>query len=399
MPPDTNLARAALPGTEAGHLDLVILGGGCAGLSLATRLAALGDRAPRTLVLERRATYADDRTWCFWDDGTAPAAHLARRRWTAMTLAAAGRRITIDCAATPYHMLQALPFYSDAAATIARSRRVALAQGVAVLDTPRRNGALWRIETAAGPRHATQVIDTRPGPPPARGGAMLWQSFHGREVECSADAFDPALPELMDFAAPCPQAVRFTYVLPLSPRRALVEATVFGAEPLGPDALAAELDAAILQRTGPAPVRVIRSENGILPMGPTPATQATDPSYVRAGLMAGGARPSTGYAFQRIQRWADACAAALRDGRPPLAHPADGPLVHTMDRLLLTVLRANPEAGPALFLSLFARADTARIIRFLSDRATFADLFAIIFALPPTPFLRALPGAVLRGLR
>ncbi|MEY2979796.1 MAG: hypothetical protein RL562_23, partial [Planctomycetota bacterium] len=47
-------------------LDLVVLGGGLAGLSLAERLAAAGAQAPRTVVLEARADYADDRTWCFW---------------------------------------------------------------------------------------------------------------------------------------------------------------------------------------------------------------------------------------------------------------------------------------------------------------------------------------------
>lgn len=379
--------------------DLAILGGGCAGLSLAARLAALGDRAPRTLVLERRAAYADDRTWCFWDDGTAPAAHLARRRWTRMALGGPGRRITIDCGATPYHMLQALPFYTDAVAAVQRSRRVSLVQGTAILSGPQRHNGAWRIETGTGPIHAAQVIDTRPGPPPALGGAMLWQSFHGREVECDQDAFDPALPELMHFSASNAHAVNFTYVLPLSPRRALVEATVFGADPLGPAALTAELDAAIAQRCGPAPVRVMRSEDGILPMGPPPLAPAADPTCIRAGLMAGGARPSTGYAFQRIQRWAGACAAALGAGRPPLAHRADSPLVTAMDRLLLTVLRARPDAGPNLFLSLFERADTARIIRFLSDRGTPADYAAIIAALPKTLFLRQLPGALLRGLR
>jgi len=381
------------------NADLIILGGGCAGLSLAARLAALGDAAPRTLVLERRAAYADDRTWCFWDDGTAPAAHLARHRWTRMALGGPSHRFTIDCGATPYHMLQALPFYQDAAAAVGRSRRVSLLPGTDVQGAPRRDGAHWRIDTAAGPLHAAQVIDTRPGPPPAAGGAMLWQSFHGREVLCGHDAFDPALPELMHFAPPNASAVHFTYVLPLSARRALVEATVFGAAPLGPGALAAELDAAIAQRCGPTPVQVLRSEHGILPMGPPPRPSDADPTCIRAGLMAGGARPSTGYAFQRIQRWAGACATALAAGRPPLAHPADSRLVNAMDRLLLTVLRARPDAGPGLFLSLFEHADTARIIRFLSDRGTPADYAAIVAALPKLLFLRQLPGALLRGLR
>ncbi len=49
------------------HVDLLILGGGCAGLSLASRLAEFGKDAPKVLIIEQRESYTNDRTWCFWD--------------------------------------------------------------------------------------------------------------------------------------------------------------------------------------------------------------------------------------------------------------------------------------------------------------------------------------------
>ena len=45
--------------------DLLILGGGCAGLSLAARLATK-NRNYRVAVLESRDHYTEDRTWCGW---------------------------------------------------------------------------------------------------------------------------------------------------------------------------------------------------------------------------------------------------------------------------------------------------------------------------------------------
>ncbi|WP_146069326.1 lycopene cyclase family protein, partial [Cryobacterium sp. Y11] len=45
--------------------DLVILGAGLAGLTLAARLAR--ERSgPRVVLLEPRTAYRDDRSWCFW---------------------------------------------------------------------------------------------------------------------------------------------------------------------------------------------------------------------------------------------------------------------------------------------------------------------------------------------
>ena len=47
--------------------DLIIIGGGCAGLSLARRLIE-DESTLRVLILEHRDAYSDDRTWCFWEN-------------------------------------------------------------------------------------------------------------------------------------------------------------------------------------------------------------------------------------------------------------------------------------------------------------------------------------------
>jgi lycopene beta-cyclase len=47
--------------------DVVVIGAGCAGLSLGFNLAKMGEDAPKTIFLEQRLEYHNDRTWCFWD--------------------------------------------------------------------------------------------------------------------------------------------------------------------------------------------------------------------------------------------------------------------------------------------------------------------------------------------
>ncbi len=353
----------------------------------------LAEHGPRTIVLEAREKYVGDRTWCFWDDGSAPLHALVAHSWPAVTVRAGSIASTLDCGKTPYRMLPAQAFYDAAMATIAATGRITLEQPSRVIAPPEKTGGLWRVETSLGPRTARMIVDTRPMVP-VRGGAVLWQSFAGREVECAQPVFDPAIAELMDFFPPDPDRVAFAYVLPVSPTRALIEFTVFGPDPLDRASLAADLDGAVMGRTGGAACTVLREESGILPMGIAPQPESADPTFVRAGLTAGAARPSTGYAFQRIQRWADACAEALLHGRPPASHTPDPLLVRAMDRILLAVIRGDPEAAPRLFATLFARADTARIIRFLSDRGTLADYAAIAWALPKLPFIRRLPHAV-----
>jgi len=379
--------------------DLVILGGGCAGLSLSMALAAHGGRCPRTLVIESRTEYLNDRTWCYWDAGSAAVPYRIQHRWQTMRVSHDEQSVALDCGSTPYHMLAAQDFYAAAQASTDRQPNIELRLGSSVVGAPSHSAGVWNIRTSAGNVTARSVVDTRPPQLPRLDGATLWQSFYGQEIECSAAVFEPLSMDLMNFLAPDPHHVRFVYVLPVTPTRALVELTVFGATPLGPRELSAQLEAAVAQRVGSAPFKTLRREHGILPMGLNHAPDSAHRSYVRVGVMAGGARPSTGYAFQRIQRWAGECAHALVSRGQPTGHRPDPLPLRVMDRIFLDVLRADPGRGGAVFFSLFSRADPARVIRFLSGSAGVVDGLAVVAAMPVAPFLRAALAIARRGGR
>jgi lycopene beta-cyclase len=202
----------------------------------------------------------------------------------------------------------------------------------------------------------------------------------------------------MDFSESTPSRILFLYLLPFSKNRALIEATVFGRETMSPEDLTPSLRSLLGKRLGGAGFSVMRSEHGILPMGRRLSPPHRGRGYVHAGLAAGGARPSTGYAFQRIQRWAHECTAAVAHGEAPLPHAADPVIQRAMDELFLRVLRARPDLAPGIFFSLFGNVEPRRIARFMSDRGRLSDYAAIIAALPPGPFLSELPGAVLARL-
>ncbi|PAW86730.1 MAG: hypothetical protein B9S28_02395 [Opitutia bacterium Tous-C10FEB] len=370
--------------------ELLILGGGCAGLSLARRLSAHGEAAPRTTVIESRCDYADDRTWCFWLHPSAQLTHLVRRRWSSVSVASPKARTLVACADFPYAMLPAGEFYQESIKMLGRSEQMRLDLGVSVFSAPRKVGEVWEVATSGGTYRAKWVVDTRPLVAPARGGAVLWQSFLGQEVECAAPIFDSDIAEIMHFTSRCDGQILFYYLLPISPTRALLEVTVFAPEPTGPEVFRSELTGFIDRRLHGHQYWVRRTEHGILPMGMLDHPSAADGSYVRAGLMAGGARASSGYAFQRIQRWAEECAQALVAGRGPTPHRADPWALRKMDALFLQVLSRRPELAADLFLALFQRVAHPRLVRFMSDRATLADYAAIIFALPARPFLKEL---------
>jgi lycopene beta-cyclase len=375
--------------------DLLILGGGCAGLSLAMQLASFNERIPKTLILEKRARYENDRTWCFWGDEKTPFASLCRHRWRAVSVANSDKSVRVECGVSPYRMLASEQFYNAAIAALSRTSRIQLQMDSQLLSEPQFRDGCWQFQTSSGALSAAMVVDTRPLAPVADDAALMWQSFLGQEIECSQPVFGPDCVELMSFSKASPDGVAFTYVLPISSTRALVEFTSFAVRPHPAQSLSVGLAAAIEQRVKGADFAVFRSEQGVLPMGLVPAMKALGghdkrSTYVRVGLFAGAARPATGYAFQRIQRWAAHCAARIAGGRPPVVHAKDPWLLARMDRLFLSVLKRQPHLAPQMFVDLFGHADSQRVIRFLSDEASHFDYAAIVMAMPFRPFLREL---------
>lgn len=368
--------------------DLIILGGGCAGLSLAMRLAARGPDCPRVAIVEQREIYAHDRSWSYWRTPGARLTHLARREWPAVRVSAGGRSVSVDCRAIPYQTIDSGHFYAEAWGLIRRNPRITSFLGESVAEPPARVAGTWRVETSRRALQAVTVIDTRPPLEGSETPPQLWQSFSGVEVECPEGTFADDQVTLMDFEPDVRGSICFRYVLPYSATRALVEATVFSLERRTASELAPELARFVARTTAGRTTRLIHQEYHAIPMGTSePPTVPLD-GYMRVGLHFGAARAATGYAFQRIQRWADVAAESAAQGRTLAPLRADPWITRRMDSLFLDVLCRQPERAPGLFLGLFARPDPGSVLRFLSDEARPMDYLRVMRSLPAGLFLR-----------
>jgi len=374
-------------------VELLILGGGCAGLSLARELAARGWREP-TMIIETRPRYTNDRSWCFWAREEEPMTRLASARWEQWRYSSAdGRSVDHRVPGLHYHYVASDDFYRDALDRIAQCENMTVQ-----LDTPVEDGCQagppFSVTTRHGTIAAHRVIDTRPPSIARLQSAELFQCFAGEILKVDR------LPAGMDNTAGLmcglqsdATGLRFDYVLPLDTARVLIEATRFSIKPLAAPKLEADLDH-LRARLGLADCPVEHRERSVLPMGLPAPKGRTRRGWIRAGLGGGALRPATGYAFMRIQHWARDCAARLVAGRQAVGHPPDSALQRWMDHLFLAVIRRQPEQSAGLFMRLAEGVPPGILTRFLSDRASLSDRLAIIRALPARPFLAQLfrPG-------
>ena len=278
-------------------------------------------------------------------------------------------------------------FYQLAVQICHAAQNIDLRLGVSVLADPRLPAmdGPWRVETSAGQLTSRYVIDTRPTGRTSGYG----QSFLGQEIRVGFDAFDPDDVPMMCFAAPRPDRVDFVYILPFARDEALVEVTTFGAQIPDISEHRRWLECEIAQLTRGQTYDVLREERAFIPMVLPPSGVPTAPArFAHAGLRGGAARPSTGYAYQRIQEMAGLCAAQILRGSDHIDLSIDSPVTRFMDGAFLRVLQRSPDRGPALFSALFRNAPADRLERFLSGSTAPIDRVSVMASLPPASFLR-----------
>ena len=379
------------PGLET---DVIVLGGGCAGLSLASRMAAMPG-GPRMLVVESRREYQEDRTWCGWRLGPHYFDDCVVRHWHSWQVTG-GARHRQTSERYPYEMVSAGLFYDKACRSVASSDQVTLLTGADVLEVEEREQTV-AVRLCDGTVHAAPwVIDTRPKRCPLSW-PWIWQNFVGLVVEFDKEQTSVLgdIPTLMNFQPEEGHVAQFVYVLPFSATQYLVEwtrlSTKEGQLPAIESKLRAWLDAVSSQW------KPIRRECGSLPMA-VPEKEPKSARVVVAGMRGGSMRASSGYAFHAIQRWADDCAGSLAAGGPPLP-PVRSRLLEALDASFLSVLQKEPGAARELFAALFAQCPAEPLVRFLAGHPEVGDYWQVIASLPWRRFLPTVPQAISQWCR
>jgi lycopene beta-cyclase len=94
------------------HYDVILAGGGAAGLSLAHHLAQHPRFADaRLLIIDEVVKDRNDHTWCSWLRDPEPFDEIAYRVWNRLAFIAPGFEQTFDLAPYRYRMVRAIDLY------------------------------------------------------------------------------------------------------------------------------------------------------------------------------------------------------------------------------------------------------------------------------------------------
>jgi lycopene beta-cyclase len=106
------------------------------------------------------------------------------------------------------------------------------------------------------------------------------------------------------------------------------------------------------------------------------------------GIHGGRLKPSTGFAFTRVQADSAAIVASLQTHRHPFDLPEESPLFRLLDSIMLRVMAEHPAQIEPAFAAMFARNPVERIFRFLDEETRPAEVVELIATLPRKVFIQ-----------
>ena len=391
--------------------DLVFLGGGCATLSLLTRLIESGaciDK--RFLIIDPSDKKSNDRTWCFWEKGSGYFEKLVHHEWGELDFKQSEFSDSLDMGGYQYKMVRGIDFYEYCLNVLHTSGQVDFLQDE-ITD--------WRVEktdshgeiiaardqklifsggkTGRGEVKASVIFNSIPPDLGKKqpGVVNLLQHFKGVVVECDQFNFDPNRATLMDFRVSQKEGTTFIYVLPLSKNKALVEYTLFTADLLSADQYNQGIADYIGEFLDVTNYKIIEEEFGIIPMTTQRFHWYTNGAF-NIGTAGGQTKGSSGYTFQFIQKRSAQLAALLQNSSDwskltstLLKVSGDAERFHFYDRVLLHVLASNYCPGDQVFATLFEKNPAHRVFQFLDNETNLLQELKIISSLPTWPFLKA----------
>ncbi len=348
--------------------------------------------AASILILDRQPKIANDRTWCFWSAHSSPFPEATFRTWQRLSFFGEGFSRVFDLAPYHYYLIRGLDFYRHTQALLQQSAQIAFAYG----DVTGISGQDGKgVVTLDGTQYSADWVFSslyQPGlyPPQPDRYHYLKQHFRGWEIESETDIFDPALPTLFDFRTPQNGLMRFVYTLPFDRRRALIEYTLFSPDLLPDHQYDQALRDYIHNHLGAAEYQIHAVENGVIPMTDQPFPRQLGERVLAIGTLGGRVKPSSGYAFLRIQKDSDAIVASLKKHGHPFDIPRSPARYQLFDSIMLQVMQRNGGIMSRIFTQLFQNNPVQRIFAFLDESAPLSQDVRVLASLQPFPFLRAL---------
>ena len=349
--------------------DYIIIGGGCAGLSLAYELQIHNKLINKTLaIIEPRPEYKKDRTWSFWKVSSHNFDDCVKKNWNNFSINISNNTSHLKCNSYPYQSIDSGLFYEKINNKLKENKNINFFKNIEEVN----------LENSFIFNSVPSMIDSDKN---------LWQHFCGVEIETKNNIFDDTIINLMDFDCEQRNSVHFFYTLPYAKNKALVETTWLSK--INNDSQKDydnQIKDYVEKHLNLKNYKIIYKEKGAIPLF-YPSINRQE-NKINIGTAGGMTRLSTGYTFLNIQEHSKYIRENIQNIDKTKIFEINKKY-QFLDKIFLRVLKKHPEKMPNIFFKMF-NGSPKTVIKFLSNKSNFLEDLSIILKMPKWIFIKAL---------
>ena len=353
------------------EFDYIIMGGGCAGLSLAYELDLYEKLKDKTLaIVDPRVEYKRDKTWSFWKVINHNFNDCVKKSWNNFSIKTSSKSKDIKCDNFPYQSIDSGLFYNKIISRLKKNKNIHFYKNIKDVST--NNSFIF---------NSVPSIEENQN--------NLWQHFRGVEIETQNNFFDENIFNLMDFDCEQRNNVHFFYTLPFEKNKALIETTWISKNN---DSSLKDYDIQIKDyisnQLGLKSYKINYSEEGSIPL--FYPLNIKEKNKINIGTAGGMTRLSTGYTFLNIQEQSKYIRENIEDIQNSKIFKIDKKY-QFLDKIFLKVLKGYPQNMPNIFFKMFS-GSANDIIKFLSNKSNILEDLKIILKMRKWIFIKEIWG-------
>ena len=351
------------------EFDYIIIGGGCAGLSLAYELEIFEKLKNKTLaIIEPREEYKRDKTWSFWKVFNHNFEDCVKKSWNNFTINSPSQTKYIECKATPYQTIDSGLFYKKIISKLKLNKNIYFFKNINEISQD--NSIIFN-----------SVNETKDN------NSNLWQHFCGVEIETRNDFFDDEIFNLMDFACDQRNRVHFFYTLPFTKKNALIETTwISELTNKSLNDYEEQIDNYLSNHLNLRQCKINFKEKGAIPL--FRQKNIKKKNVIQIGSAGGMTRLSTGYTFLNIQEQSKYIRENIDNIKRAKLFEINKKY-DFLDKIFLKVLKNNSTEMGNVFYKMFESSPSS-VINFLSNKSNLYEDISIISKMPKWIFIKQL---------
>ena len=343
------------------EFDYTILGGGCAGLSLAYELEIHNKLKEKTLaIIEPRLEYKRDKTWSFWKTTEHNFNDCIKKNWESFSINTPAETKFVECNELPYQSIESGLFYEKIITALKKNKNIYFYRNVGEVNL--NNTFIF---------NSVPSLESKDDD--------VWQHFMGIEIETTKNSFDEKMMNLMDFDCDQRNSVHFFYTLPYDKKTALIETTWLSK--MNDNSLMdydEQLKNYIENHLNIKGYKINHTEQGAIPL--FKLSNVNEKNRMNIGTAGGMTRLSTGYTFLNIQDHSKFIRRNIENINNVKKYEIKK-RYHFLDKVFLRVLKSHPKKMPNIFLKLF-NCPPDNVIKFLSNKSNILQDLSIILSTP-----------------